>query len=118
VYPGKKLDSGRYENDPYIAIDLESVATELGCTPALLFGRLYYHLAYKYRYEQADGSKVEFFSIQVGEKRHAVQFPYLASILASMNQEFHRVMLTVVFSSAALAVSVLSLIVGIVRHGH
>ena len=42
-YPGSKSDSGRGENDPYIAIDASRIAERLECKPELLFGRLYYH---------------------------------------------------------------------------
>ena len=112
-YPGKKGPDNKGENDPYLAIDIPAVAAKLQCSPELLFGRLYYHLDQKYRYKQENGSIVPLFYLKVGEKRHAVHFPYLASILASQNQEFRRYALSLVFSAAALAVSVTSLIVSL-----
>jgi hypothetical protein len=82
-YPGPKSAAGKPENDPYIAIDVHAVAKKLECSPELLFGRLYYHLDKKHRYKQDDGSLVPLFYLKVGEKRHAVNFPYLASVLAA-----------------------------------
>ncbi|WP_223670229.1 hypothetical protein [Kangiella shandongensis] len=45
----------------YIPIDIDSLATELKTDPDLLFGRLYYYLDKKHRYEQDDGSIVYLF---------------------------------------------------------
>lgn len=97
-YPGEKGD-----NDPYLAIDIPAVAAKLQCSPELLFGRLYYHLDQKHRYKQENGDIVPLFHLKVGEKRHAVHFPYLAAILAGQNQEFRRYALSLVLSAAALA---------------
>jgi hypothetical protein len=69
-YPGANKS-----NDPYVAIDIGALAKEIGCNPELLFGRLYYHLDAKYRYKQNNGALVSLFQIQIGGKRHAVQFP-------------------------------------------
>jgi hypothetical protein len=112
-YPGRKGADGKGENDPYIAVDIPAIARKLDCTPELLFGRLYYHLDQKYRYKQENGSVVALFYLQVGEKRHAVHFPYLASILAGQNQEFRRYALALGMSAAALAVSITSLVVSL-----
>jgi len=81
MYPGAQSGS-RGENDPYLSIDVPAVAVKLGCKPELLFGRLYCDLDYRHRYQQDDGVKVPLFTLQHGEKRHAVNFPYLAAILA------------------------------------
>src|SRR5437667_302468 len=108
-YPGPRTASGRGENDPYVAIDLQAVAEMLDCNAELLFGRLYYHLDQKYRYKQDDGVVVSLFQLKIDEKRHAVQFPYLASILAGFNQEFYRHALSLGISCAALGISVTSL---------
>ena len=115
-YPGPKDASGRGENDPYVAIDLHAVASKLGCNAELLFGRLYYHLEAKYRYKQDNGAIVSLFYLKIGDKLHAVQFPYLASILAGFNQEFRRHVISLAVSFAALGISVASLIVSIFKH--
>ncbi len=112
-YPGKKDQSGRSENDPYIAIDVHAVASRLGCSAELLFGRLYYHLDKKHRYKQDDGTIVPLFYLKVGEKRHAVHFPFLASVLATENRDFRRFFVPLCFSALALLVSVASLFVSV-----
>ena len=115
-YPGTKSVPGRSgENDPYVAIDVPAIAARLGCSPELLFGRLYYYLDQKHRYKQDNGSIVPLFHLEVGGKRHAVQFPYLASILASFNQEHNRFLISLVVSILALVLSVASLVVSIVK---
>jgi hypothetical protein len=115
-YPGPRSASGRGENDPYVEIDLQAVAKKLECNTELLFGRLYYHLDQKYRYKQDNGATVSLFQLQIGGKHHAVQFPYLASILAGFNQEFRRFVISLGVSFAALGISVASLLVSIFRH--
>ena len=114
-YPGKKGADGKGENDPYIAIDVRAVAEKIQCAPELLFGRLYYHLDQKHRYKQEDGTIVPLFYLQLGDKRHAVHFPYLASILAGQNQEFRRYALALGMSAAALGVSITSLVVSLAK---
>jgi hypothetical protein len=113
---GAKTASGRRENDPYVSIDVTAIAKKLECNPELLFGRLYYHLDHKYRYKQEDGALVPLFHLQVGDKRHAVQFLYLASILAGLNQEFRRQWVPLGVSLFSLGVSLTSIIVSILRH--
>jgi hypothetical protein len=115
-YPGPKNASGRGENDPYVSIDVPAIASKLDCNPELLFGRLYYHLDQKYRYKQDNGALVPLFHLQVGDKRHAVQFPYLASILAGLNQDFRRQVIPLGVSFISLGVSLASLVVSILRH--
>ena len=115
-YPGPKKPNGGGENDPYLSIDIPALANTLECTPELLFGRLYYHLDQKYRYKQDNGSSVALFQMKVGEKRHAVHFPYLASILADQNQEFRRYIVSLCVSFVALAVSITSLVVSLSKH--
>ena len=115
-YPGPLNDSGRPKNDPYIAIDINSVAAKVDCNPELLFGRLYYHLDAKYRYKNPDGSLVPLFQLQLADKRHAVQFPYLAAILAGLNQDYRRHLVPLCLSAIAVGVSVTSLFVSIFKH--
>jgi hypothetical protein len=115
-YPGQATESGDRENDPYVAIDVAAVAQKIGCSSELLFGRLYYHLDHKYRYTNDDGSIVPLFYLKVGDKRHAIHFPYLASILAGENRDFLRQIWTMGVSVVALALSLASLLVAIYRH--
>lgn len=112
-YPGPIGPSGHPANDPYVAIDIKALAKKLECSPQLLFGRLYYHLDHKYRYRQDDGSLVPLFYLKVDGKRHAVNFPYLAAIVAERNQEFRRYVLSLLTSAIALGISIASLFVNL-----
>ena len=115
-YPGAKVGAGGGENDPYIAIDVPAVAARLKCKPELLFGRLYYDLDFKHRYKQEGGALVPLFYLKVGEKRHAVHFPYLAGILAGHNQEHRKQLWSLGISVVALVLSVGSLAVNFFKH--
>src|SRR5438105_15946171 len=63
----------------YVPIDIVRIADHFAIDKDIVFGRLYYHLERKYGYTQPDGSKVHLFSRQIGDDRHCVQFPLLAS---------------------------------------
>jgi hypothetical protein len=112
-YPGDMGANGKRVNEPYVPIDIRSVAKRVGMSPELLFGRLYYHLDQKHRYTQDNGALVSLFTIKVGDKRHAVQFPYLASILASQNQEFRRFLLGPSIAVFATGISLASLFIAV-----
>jgi hypothetical protein len=110
-YPGVPPGASRGENDPHIAVDVRAVAERLGCNAELLFGRLYYHLDYKYRYKQDNGALVPLFYLQVSDKRHAVNFPYLAAVLAEHQQEYRNRLWSLGLSILAIVLSVASLAV-------
>jgi hypothetical protein len=113
AYPGVKPGQTRGENDPYVPIDVRAVASRLGAKPELLFGRLYYHLDAKHRYKQEGGASVHLFLLDLQGKGHSVNFPYLASILAGHEQEYRKLFWSMVFSVAALLVSLASLVVSL-----
>jgi hypothetical protein len=92
--------------DTFIPIDIHLVAERLGCKPELLFGYLYYHLDHKHRYRSGENAHVHLFAPQAGELRHAVNFPYLAAILAGHDQEHSKYVWSLGVSLVALAVSV------------
>lgn len=94
----------------YVPIDIDAVAAKLGCNPYILFGRLYFHLDFKHRYEQGDGSQVNLFLANAGDLRHAVNFAYLAAILAGHEQEYRRLLISIGLSTVALAISIFSLL--------
>ncbi|MDP2072295.1 hypothetical protein [Methylotenera sp.] len=100
-YPGDKPG----ENDPYIAIDVTKVADKLKCKPELIFGYLYYHLDAKHRYKVADNITTHLFALAAGKKHHAVNFPYLAAILANHNLEHRHQLWSIGLSLVALALS-------------
>ncbi len=104
-YPGIPPGEVRGTNDPYLPIDVPSVATKLKCKPELLFGYLYYHLDAKHRYKQSEGASVHLFSLKVGDKRHGVNFPYLAALLANHDLEHRRQLWSIGLSLLALVMS-------------
>ena len=104
-YPGIPPGSVRGENDPYISIDVRAVAERLGCKPELLFGYLYYHLDAKHRYKTGENTSVHLFALKVGEKRHGVNYPYLAALLANHDLEHRRQLWSLGLSVLALALS-------------
>ena len=69
----------------------------------------------KHRYKQDHGTLVSLFVLNVDDKRHAVQFPYLAFILAEKNQEIRRYTVTLAASFLALGVSIASLLVNMTK---
>ena len=114
-FPGPKDAGGTGLNDPFVPIDIHAIAKRVDMSPELVFGRLYFHLDHKYRYKHESGAITSLFQLQVGDKRHAVQFPYLASILAEKNQEFRRFAFSLGLSAVALGVSISSLIVSLAK---
>jgi hypothetical protein len=104
-YPGVPPGESRGANDPHLQIDISAVAKRLKCKPELLFGLLYYHLDAKHRYKQDSGANVHLFALQAGSKHHAVNFPYLAAILANHDLEHRRQLWSVGLSLLALALS-------------
>jgi hypothetical protein len=100
-YPGVPVGA----NDPHLQIDISAVAKRLKCKSELLFGLLYYHLDAKHRYKKDSGANVGLFELNVGNKHHAVNFPYLAAILANHNLDHRRQLWSVGLSLLALALS-------------
>jgi hypothetical protein len=113
-YPGKEPSETRGKNDPYLPIKVHEVATRLGCSPEMLFGRLYYHLDAKYRYTQGNGAQVNLFSLKVGSEMHCVNFPYLAAVLAEKDEEHKRQLWSLGVAIAALVLSVASIIAQVI----
>jgi hypothetical protein len=93
-------------NDPYLPIDINLVSKNLHCKQELIFGRLYFHLDKKYRYANGERTSVPFFVLGVQKKRHCVNFPYLTSILAGLEEDERRTLLPIMISIFALLFSV------------
>jgi len=87
-------------------IDFDAVSKKLGCNKYLLFGYLYYHLDHKYRYPTGENAYVHLFAPAAGDLRHVVNFPYLAAILAALDQEHSKFTWSLGVSLVALALSV------------
>jgi hypothetical protein len=95
----------------YVPIDIEKIAEELSVDSHLIFGRLYYHMDKKYGYIQPDGSKVQLFTPKAGNDKNAVNFPLLGAIVAEMEETNRKNRLSIILSVAAIAISLISLIV-------
>lgn len=114
AYPGKEVGQVRGKNDPHLPIDISEVASRLGCSAEMLFGRLYYHLDTKHRYTQDNGAQVHLFSLKVGQELHCVNFPYLAAVLAERDEEHKKQVWSLSIAITALVLSVASIIAQIV----
>lgn len=102
VFPGE----GKGLLTVMVPIDIEAVAKELGCEKHILFGYLYYHLDQKYKYKTGENSAVHLYAPRAGELRHAVNLPYLAAILAGLEQDHSRNFWSLFVSVMALVLSV------------
>lgn len=91
----------------YVPIDIAFVAEKLGADAQLVFGRLYYDLDKRHRYEQDDGSKVHLFALKVGGDRYAVNFPLLEGTVANLTDRNFRFWLPLIISIGAFVVSLL-----------
>jgi hypothetical protein len=101
----------------YVPIDIEAIAKHFAVDPDIVFGRLYYHLESRYGFTEPDGTKVHFFALQAGSDRHSVQFPLLAAVIASLREERNKHLIATWLSIAAIAISLVSLIVSLVFRG-
>ena len=114
AYPDILPGAARGNNDPYLPIDVRAVAEKLKCKPELLFGYLYYHLDAKHRYRTGENAHVHLFALQVGNKRHGVNFPYLAALLANHDLEHRRQLWSLALSIVAVALSAAAIIAQVV----
>jgi hypothetical protein len=97
----------------YVPVDLASVAKTLGVDGDIVFGRLYYHLDQKYGYKRDDGTHVPFFYLKLRDDRHCVNFPLLASVLASLQTEHRKFVLSTSISIISLVIAITALVVSI-----
>jgi hypothetical protein len=93
----------------YVPIDCESIAKKFNLDPHLVFGRLYFHLDKKYGYTNNDGTIVPLFALKIADDRHVVNFPLLSAIVAELDQSFSRFSLTLLLSSVAILISIISI---------
>ena len=93
----------------YMPIDIESISEHFHTDPDIVFGRLYYHLNRKYGFENKDGSETPFFCKTIGEDRHAINFPMLASVIAGCREERNKLNISIYLSIIAITISLLTL---------
>lgn len=101
----------------YVPIDIEAIAKRFKVDPDIIFGRLYYHLESKYGFTWPDGLNVHFFCLQKDTDKHSVQFPLLATVIASLREERNKHLLATWLSIAAIIISLGSLVVSFVFDG-
>lgn len=96
----------------YIPIDCAVIANELETDADIVFGRLYYYLDQRHRYEQPNRSVVHLFAFEAGGQRHCIHFPYLASVLADLRDQRNQrrtattiAIISLAISAAAVAIS-------------
>jgi len=97
------------KGDPLIPIDLAAVAAKLGCTPHLLFGRLHYDMGTRLKHRSPNDPNLTLasvFEMKAGNQRHVVNFPYLAAVLAALQEQRRRDLWTVWLSVGAIVVAV------------
>lgn len=82
----------------FIPIDISKVALHFKTDEDIIFGRLYYYLNNKYGYKCDDGSKVPFYTEVMGEGKKCINFPLMASILASLQEDYRRFQKTTIIT--------------------
>ena len=95
-----------------VPVNVREVADACGVEEDMIFGRIFYHFNKKYSYKDEKGNITTFFVADKFEGL-SVNFPLVASILADMNDEKNQTDLLLYVSGAAVATSVISLIVAI-----
>lgn len=93
-----------------VPIDIRAIAQHFGVDEDIVFGRLYYHLEWKYGYKRDDSSKVAFFTLGGENERHCVNFALLSSVLAGLQEERRKDLWAIGLSIAALSISILSIV--------
>jgi hypothetical protein len=92
----------------YVPIDIEMIAAKLNVDSDIVFGRLYYYLNERYGYQTGENIYVHLFSLKVGSDSHAINFPLLGSVLASMREEQSKFLWASGLSIAAIIISIIS----------
>jgi hypothetical protein len=97
----------------YVPIEIDEIARAFKVDPHLVFGRLYYHLDAKYRYKQDSGAMVHFFTLGVGDDRHCVNFPYVASVLADLRDQHRKNYIATAIALVSLIISLVSVVISV-----
>jgi hypothetical protein len=93
----------------WVPIDIDSMAKKYRCDPDLIFGRLYYHMNEKYGSRTGDGQDVNFFNMRLAKDRHVVNFPLLTSVLADLQDDRKRFIVSTRMAALSLVVSAISI---------
>ena len=117
VFASFTKDSPNRSSKVHVPIDVREIADRLKIDGDIVFGRLYYHFNQRYGFTETDGVKVHFFLLQVGQDKHVVQFPLLASVLAELREEHTKHLRGLALSVAAIVISFASLLFSILYRG-
>jgi len=93
----------------WVPIDIDAMSKKYRCDPDLIFGRLYYHMNEKYGSSTGDGQDVNFFNMRLAKDRHVVNFPLLTSVLANLQDERKRFVVSTRLAALSLVVSAISI---------
>lgn len=109
----------------YVPLDLQRMATHFKVDINILFGRLYYHLDYKYAYKKDDGKRVAFFQNElhgdiydVADGKHkahrdvdCINFPYLTAVVANLREERKKYTEAAIIAACSVLISAIALLV-------
>lgn len=93
----------------WVPIDLHEMAKKYRCDVDLIFGRFYYHMNEKYGSSTGDGQEVNFFNMRLGQDRHVVNFPLLTSVLADLQDNRKRFIVSTRLAALSLVISAISI---------
>jgi len=99
----------------WVPIDTEDLGKRFRCDPDLIFGRLYYHMNEKYASTTGTGQDVNFFNMRLGSDRHVVNFPLLTSVLADLQDERKKFIISTRLAALSLVVSAISIGIAVLR---
>ncbi len=111
----KDFEQGSRRSKVHVSINVQELAKSLGVDEDIVFGRLYYHLNQKYGYKQDDGVRVDFFLLNMGNERHCIQFPLMASVLADLKKENRKFRIATTIAIVSLIISLISLSISFLR---
>ena len=97
----------------FVPIDLERIASDFGVNGDIIFGRLYYDLENRYGYKTGTNTSVAFFTMQAGGDRHAINVPYMASVLAGLRDEHRKYRVATAIAFISLVVSIASIVISL-----
>lgn len=105
-------DGAERSSKIWVPIDIEALAKRFGVDPDMVFGRLYYHMNGKYRQPHGD-EVLEFFQLRVGNDKHCVNFPFLASVVADLREDRGRFLIATAIAMVSLVISLIAVFVAV-----
>jgi hypothetical protein len=96
----------------YLPVDFEKVAQKVSSDADTVFFRLHYTLENKYGYKDGAGVQVHLFAYTIGDRFRCINFPYMCSIIAQLNDSERSLFWTQIGVAVALVIGVLGLFFG------